>query len=238
MVFISIKMEIGGLQKITLIDYPGKIATTVFTIGCNLLCPFCYAPNLVLPGRIKNQSSIALADFFDFLEKKKGLLDGVVICGGEPTIHSDLPQFIQEIKKLGFCVKLDTNGFRPWILRDLIANKLIDYIAMDIKAPKEKYRFYSGTVNDIADIDKSIDLLRKGEVDYEFRTTVAPGILRADILNIVQWIKPAKSYFLQEVDLEKEMINPDIKDLSLIPREELQKIIVEIKTSFEHCQLR
>jgi len=231
-------MEIGGLQKTTLIDYPGKIATTVFVIGCNFRCPFCYSSELVLPEKIKNQPRISQADFFIFLKKKIGFLDGVVICGGEPTIHPDLPDFIRKIKKIGFLVKLDTNGFFPELLRELIERKLLDYVALDIKAPKEKYNFFTGKVNNIENIEKSINILKRGKIDYEFRTTVAPGLNKTDILEIVQWISPAKNYFLQEINLEKEIIDPDIKKLPLLSREELKKIISEIKFNFEFCQLR
>ena len=231
-------MEIGGLQKVTLIDYPGKIAATVFTIGCNFRCPWCYSSELVLPEKIKDQPRLSEADLFNFLREKRGLLDGVVICGGEPTIHQDLPDFVQKIKKLGFLVKLDTNGSHTEALRGLIEKELIDYVAMDVKAPKEKYSFYSGINCDTDEIERSIHLLKKGKVDYEFRTTVAPGLTKKDIFDIVRWIAPAKGYFLQEINLQKELIEPKIKKFPLISREELQKIISKIKSSFELCQLR
>jgi len=231
-------MLIGGLQKTTLLDYPGKIAATVFTIGCNFRCPWCYSSELVLPEKIKNQPRISEADFFNFLRKKRGLLDGVVICGGEPTIHQDLPDFVQKIKKLGFLVKLDTNGSNPKMVEQLVNKRLIDYIAMDVKAPKEKYSFYTGGRGNIVKIEKSINLLKKAKVDYEFRTTVAQGLSKTDILKIVQWITPAKGYFLQEINLEKGIINPEIRKLPLLSRKELQEIISEIKFNFSFCQLR
>src|SRR3989339_39398 len=125
-------MIIAGLQKTTLIDYPGKVACTVFLAGCNFRCPWCYSPELVLSEEIRKLSKISRKDFFKFLKSRKGLLDGVVICGGEPTINKDLPDFIKQIKKLGYLVKLDTNGSNPEILKKLIKQKLIDYVAMDV----------------------------------------------------------------------------------------------------------
>jgi len=128
-------MLLGGLQKTTLIDYMGKIAATVFLVGCNFRCPWCYSSELVLPEKIKNQPEISEKDFFEFLESRKGLLEGVVVCGGEPTINKDLPDFIKKIKKMGFLIKLDTNGSNPQMIKKLIDDELIDYVAMDIKAP-------------------------------------------------------------------------------------------------------
>lgn len=231
-------MLIGGLQKVTLIDYPGKIATTVFLLGCNFRCPFCYSPELVLPEKMKNQPTISFADFFNFLKQKRGLLEGVVICGGEPTIFQDLPEFAKQIKKLGFLVKLDTNGSSPEILEKLIEKRLLDYVALDIKGPKEKYDFFAGTKVNLPKIEKSINLLKNGEIDYEFRTTVAPGIAREDILKIVRWITPAKKYFLQEVRFEKEVIDENIKSLPCLKRKDIQKIVSKIRSKFQICQAR
>ena len=138
-------MKIGGLQKSTLIDYPGKIACTVFLIGCNFRCPWCYSSELVLPDKKEKQPIISEKDFFSFLGQRKDVLDGVVVCGGEPTINSDLSEFVRKIKKMGFKVKLDTNGSNPETIKDLINKKLIDYIAMDIKAPLESNFQFSMT---------------------------------------------------------------------------------------------
>jgi len=168
-------MKIGGLQKLTLIDYPGHLAATVFLIGCNFRCGFCYSSELVLPEKIKNQPVFPEKDFFSFLKQRKGLLEGVVICGGEPTINNDLPSFIKQIKKLGFLVKLDTNGSNPKMLKSLIDKKLLDYVAMDIKAPKEKYSQIAGIsgvlkTNIIKKVEKSIHILKESGINYEFRT--------------------------------------------------------------------
>src|SRR3989344_4958290 len=154
-------MLIGGLQKLTLIDFPGKVACTVFLSGCNFRCPFCYSPELVLPGQIKNRPGISEKEFFDFLKERKNLLEGIVICGGEPTSDKKLPVFLKKIKKMGFFVKLDTNGSNPEMLKKLIDKKLIDYVAMDIKGPKGKYSQIAGTKIDIEKIQKSINILKE-----------------------------------------------------------------------------
>lgn len=213
-------MKIGGLQKVTLIDFPGRISCTVFLSGCNYLCPWCHNPELVLSELIKKHSPISSKDFFQFLKERRKLLEGACIGGGEPTIHPDLPEFCQKIKKLGYQIKLDTNGSNPKMLKDLIERKLIDYIAVDIKAPKEKYSEaigFKGCINNylLDKIEKSIDILKDGKIDYEFRTTLIPNLLnREDILSIAQWIRPAKRYVLQNfragktISAEFERTNP------------------------------
>ncbi|MCK4781599.1 anaerobic ribonucleoside-triphosphate reductase activating protein [Candidatus Parcubacteria bacterium] len=233
-------MILGGFQKTTLIDYPGKIACTVFLTGCNFRCPFCYSIELVLPEKIKDQPKIAEDIFFDFLKQRKELLDGVVLCGGEPTIHKDLPQFCKKIKKLGYLIKLDTNGSNPEMLSELIDKKLINYVAMDIKAPlKNKYEKMAGVKVNMEDINKSVDILRQGKIDFEFRTTVAPGLEKQDILEIADWIGGEKvKYFLQEFNTQKQVLNPEILKLPILKKEEIEKIIAEIKPKFQTCQLR
>ena len=232
-------MEIGGLQKTTLIDYPGKVACTVFLIGCNFRCPFCYSSELVLPEKIELQPRVSEEDFFNFLKERKGLLEGVTICGGEPCVNKDLPTFCGKIKKLGYWVKLDTNGSNPAMLKGLIEKNLIDYVAMDIKAPIEKYGFYSGEKADIGDIQESIKILKEGKCDYEFRTTVAPGLKKEDILKIADWIGGKNiKYFLQEFNSQKEILNPEILSLPLLEKEEIEKIVKEIESGFQNCQLR
>jgi len=231
-------IEIGGLQKLTLIDYPGRLAATVFIIGCDFRCPFCYSPELVLPEKIKNQPRISEKDFFDFLKKRKGLLEGVVICGGEPTIHQKLPDFCEKIKKLRYLVKLDTNGSNPRMLKKLINEKLIDYVAMDIKAPKAKYSEAAGVKVNIKKIEESIDILKKGKIDCEFRTTVVPTIhKKEDILKIAQWIRSAKKYYLQNFRPEKT-INPKFEKIKPYPQEYLLEIQKAISPFFEICQVR
>ncbi len=211
-------MKIGGLQRFTLIDYPGKVACIVFLSGCNFKCSWCYSSELVLPDKIKKQPEIDQEEFFSFLKKRKGKIDGVVICGGEPTINSDLFDFVKKIKEEGFSVKLDTNGSSPEVLKNLIHSNLLDYIAMDIKGAikgeeeKRKYSEIVGTSIDIEKIKESIKIIMESGIDYEFRTTVIPDIHKEeDIEKIGEAIKGAKAYYLQnflpEKTIEEGFIN-------------------------------
>jgi len=231
-------MEIGGLQKLTLIDYPGRIAATIFLCGCNFRCPWCYSKELVLPGKIKNQPKIPEKEFFDFLKERKGLLEGVVICGGEPTINVKLPDFIKKIKKIGFTVKLDTNGSNPEMLEKLIDAHLLDYVAMDIKAPKEKYEKVVGVKVDVEKIQKSIDILKQDKVDYEFRSTIVPQVhTKEDVIEMAKWIKGAKRYYLQNFRPEKT-IDPKFEKIKPYSQEYLLQIQKAIAPFFEVCQVR
>ncbi len=232
-------MIIAGLQKLTLVDYPGKLACTVFLAGCNFRCPWCYNPELVLPEKIEKGFKMTKKDFFDFLKFRTNLLDGVVICGGEPTLNKDLPVFCKRIKKMGYLIKLDSNGSNPEMIKDLINEKLIDYVAMDIKAPKQKYKEATGSKIDIKQIQKSIDILKEGKVNYEFRTTMIPKLLgKEDIIEIVRWIGPAKKYFLQSFQGERDTINSDFKDINPCLKEYLFDIKKVISPFFEICDVR
>jgi len=237
-------MKIGGLQKLTLIDYPGKLACTVFLAGCDYRCPWCYNPELVLPEKIKEIKQIPEREFFKFLEERKELLEGVCIGGGEPTLNKDLPEFCQEIKKLGYSIKLDTNGSDPEMLKSLINKKLIDYVAMDLKAPQEKYKeaigFKKRSFPYLLDrINESIDILKEGKIDYEFRTTMIPKLLgKEDIIKIVQWIGPAKKYYLQNFKTGKDTIDPDFKKITPCLEEYLLEIQKAVAPFFEICQVR
>ncbi len=229
-------MKIGGLQKNTLIDYPGLIACTVFLSGCNLRCPWCYSSELVLPEKIEKQPEISKKEFFSFLKERKGLLEGVVVCGGEPTTNKELPSFLRSIKEMGFKTKLDSNGTNPSVLKDLIDKKLLDYIAMDVKLPKEKYQEVLGV--DPEKIDKSISILKEGKVDYEFRTTVVPGVLKKeDVVGIAQWIKRAKKYYIQNFRAEKT-IDPSFEEIEPYSTEYLKAIEDIVCPWFELCQIR
>ena len=232
-------MLIGGLQKLTLIDFPEKLGATVFLAGCNWRCPFCYNSELVLPEKIKKQQKISEKEFFDFLKEKKGLLEGVCVTGGEPTINKDLPKFIQKIKKMGFLVKLDTNGSHPKMLKELIDRKLIDYVAMDVKFPlRPKYYRVIGKKANLEKIKKSIEVIKNSGIDYEFRTTVVPGIhKKEDILQIAKDISPAKRYFLQNFRPEKT-IDPSFEKIKPYPQEFLLEIQKIISPFFEVCQVR
>lgn len=234
-------MIIAGLQKTTLIDYPGKIACIVFLAGCNFRCPWCYSAELVLPLKIAKQPRISEKDFLDFLRVRKGKLEGVVICGGEPTINKDLPQLIQKIKNLGYAVKLDTNGSNPQMLKDLADTKLIDYVAMDIKISPENivYRnlMQEGITTD--KIKQSVEFLKKGNIDFEFRTTVVPGVhKKEDFLEIAKWIggKDVK-YYLQNFRAEKT-IDPEFEKIVPYKDEWLKNVAEEIKQFFKECKAR
>ena len=189
-------MIFNGFQKMTLLDFPGRVACTLFAGGCNFRCPFCHNAGLVLGGVTESYSE---DEILDYLSKRKGLLDGVCITGGEPLLRPDLKEFIIKVRALGYAVKLDTNGSLPERLYELIEEGLIDYVAMDVKSSMVGYGRAVGIENfDTADIEKSIDLLLEDRVDYEFRTTVAHPLHSAeDIEALCQRIKGAKRYFIQ-----------------------------------------
>ncbi len=250
-------MEIGGLQKSTLIDYPGKVACTVFLIGCNFRCPWCYSSELVLPEKIKKHSRIFEKEFFSFLNQRKDVLEGVVVCGGEPTVSLKLLEFISKIKKIGLKVKLDTNGSNPEILEKLINEKLIDYVAMDIKAPLElnfqfsisnsqtnskyqasKYETATGVKVDLGKIKKSVQIIKNSGIDYEFRITVVPGIhTKKNLFQIAKEISPAKKFYLQSFRPEKTL-NPEFEKIKPYSEEFLSEIKKEISKFFEICEIR
>lgn len=236
-------IKIGGLQKLTLIDFPGRLAATVFLSGCNFRCPFCFSSELVMPAKIKLQPKISQKSFFTFLKKRKGLLEGVVICGGEPTINKNLPQFIKKIKKAGYLIKLDTNGSNFPALKSLIEKKLLDYVAMDIKGPKEKYGEITGmgrawSNRKLNNIEKSINFIKSSNIDFEFRTTIVPNLLqKEDILAIAHWIKPAPKYFLQNFR-PKKTIDPEFEKIKPYPQNHLLEIQKAVSPFFETCQVR
>lgn len=189
-------MVISGFQKMTLLDFPGKVACTIFTGGCNFRCPFCHNALLVTEDF---KADFTEDEILSFLEKRKGLLDGVCITGGEPLLQPDIADFIRKIKEMGYAVKLDTNGSFPGKLKALVADGLIDYVAMDIKNSIEKYAVTAGSNESIVpEIEESINFLLSGAVDYEFRTTVVKEFHAvSDIAAASQRIKGAKRYFLQ-----------------------------------------
>jgi len=189
--------DIKGLEKASLIDYPGKVSAVVFLAGCNFRCPFCQNRDLVLtPEKIP---SIPEKEILGFLEERKKWLDGVVVTGGEPTIWKDLPEFLRKIKELGYPVKLDTNGVNPKMLRELVERKLVDYIAMDIKGPLEKYEKFSGAEADKQKIRESIKLIINSGIGHEFRSTVLPAIhTKEDVEEMARMVKGGKKFYLQQ----------------------------------------
>lgn len=191
-------MLISGLQKLTLLDYPGTVACTVFTGGCNFRCPFCHNAALVLPelmGQDTDEEQVLA-----FLKRRQGVLDGVAITGGEPLLHKDIGIFLEKVRALGYKIKLDTNGSFPDRLQELISAGLVDRVAMDIKNAPELYAKTVGLPSlDLAPIERSKELLLRGDVDYEFRTTVVKGLhTRESIIGAAKWIAGAKEYYLQQ----------------------------------------
>ena len=188
-------MRIAGMQKVTLLDYPGKIACTVFLAGCNMRCPFCHNSELVLGSGL----NMPTEEVLDFLNTRRGKLEGVCVTGGEPTIHEELPVLLRTIQGVGFSVKLDTNGTNPQMLRRLVEDGLVDYLAMDIKNAPECYAQSCGGVDYLKQVRESAAFLLEGKVDYEFRTTVcSPLHGLEEIEKIGQWLTGAKRYYLQQ----------------------------------------
>ncbi|MDP2709167.1 MAG: anaerobic ribonucleoside-triphosphate reductase activating protein [bacterium] len=217
-------MIIGGLQKFSLLDYPGCVSAIIFTQGCNFRCQFCYNPMLVWPITVgkskyaqateqqKDHPKIIEDDLFVFLHSRVGKLDAVVITGGEPCLQKDLPEFIKKIKKLGFLVKLDTNGSYPETLAKLIKEKLIDYVAMDLKAPGKKYGEVTGIKANFDKVKKSVKIIIQSGLPYEFRTTVVPGLLsKDDIAGIGKIIGGADKWYLQGFKSVDDLVNQNLK---------------------------
>jgi pyruvate formate lyase activating enzyme len=225
-------MLLGGLQKLTLIDYPGKVAATVFTIGCNFRCPFCHNPELVFPDLGGSTGSISEKEFFDFLKKRQGKIEGVCITGGEPTIQKDILDFMENIKKMGFLVKLDSNGTRPDILRKAFRDNLVDFVAMDIKNCLEKYNQTNGTETDLERIKLSVDLIKNSGKGYEFRTTVVPGLhVLDDFDKIGMWLEGAESYALQKFENnDGKILDPNLGEKI---KNEIELDLKEIKKNIE-----
>lgn len=228
-------MNIGGLQKTSLMDYPDTICAIIWTVGCNFRCPFCYNKDIVL-GKVEN---ILEKDIFSFLKKRKGMLEGLVISGGEPLMQKDIVNFTEKVKELGYNIKIDTNGMYPEKLKELIDKKLVDYVAMDIKAPKGKYDKLSGIKTDVKKIEKSIELIKNSAPDYEFKTTFVPGILSPDdILSIAKWLKDSKKYYLQQFRSDVPLISPDLENMLPYSKEDMFDILEKIKTYFKICNVR
>ena len=228
-------MEIEGLQKLTLLDFPGRVACTVFTPGCNFRCPFCQNASLVIDAPVKGAEDIE--EFFSFLSKRKGILDGVAITGGEPLLQKGIGEFISRIREMGFQVKLDTNGSFPEILKDLINRGLVDYVAVDIKNSRRKYPLTSGcSGQQLAKVEQTVELLKSGVVDYEFRTTVVSQFHElADFTEIGEWISGARRYFLQKFEDSGEIIQDG---LSAVSKEEMERFAEAVRPYVSEVSLR
>lgn len=215
-------MHISGLQKTTLLDFPGKVACTVFLAGCNLRCPFCHNASLVTSTPEEAMEEDA---FFAFLKKRRGILDGVCVTGGEPTLRPDLPAFIRKIKDLGYAVKLDTNGTNPKMLEALLPE--LDYVAMDIKASPDRYAAVCGGIDRLEAVRESVRLLKEGHTPYEFRTTcVHPFHDPADMTAIGKWLEGANQYYLQSFVDSGDLVGGGVWGLSKEEMEALRDAVL------------
>ncbi len=227
-------MIIGGIQWTTLLDYPDRVAATLFTAGCNLRCGFCHNPELVLPERVAQIGKPLTETFVDELTKRRGFLDAIVISGGEPTIQPDLLALMRQIKALGYLVKLDTNGLRPDVLADVLAGDLVDYVAMDIKAPQDDYAQLVGVPIDFRLIEQSVRLIQQQAPDYEFRTTVAPGLTQGQLLQIGDWLRGSKAYWLQLFrTTDKPLVSDACGDRPAMSKNDLEATWQTLRDRFE-----
>lgn len=231
-------MRITGIQKLTLLDYPGAVACTLFTGGCNFRCPFCHNALLVDPKRVISEGELPMADVMAFLKKRVGVLDGVAITGGEPLLHSDMPEFLRQIKALGYKIKLDTNGSNPELLRQILDEKLVDRVAMDIKNSPRLYAETTGRSDvDIAAIGRSKDMLLGGETEYEFRTTVVKGLhTRQSLLEAAEWIKGAKEYYLQQFKDSGDLLKGE--GLGAFDEKEMRELCEAVKEIIPAAKVR
>ena len=230
-------MLISGLQKLTLLDFPGTVSCTVFTAGCNFRCPFCHNASLVLPDRLQGDPN-GVDTVLDFLRKRQGLLEGVAVTGGEPLLHADMADFLRKIRELGYRIKLDTNGSFPDRLRELIEEGLVDRVAMDIKNDPALYARTAGLrALDLSAIERSKNLLLEGRIDYEFRTTVVKGLhTRESLLEAARWIEGAKEYYLQQYKDSGNLIRPE--GLGAFSNEEMHALCEAVAEILPTVQLR
>ena len=229
-------MLISGLQKTTLLDYPGCVACTVFTGGCNFRCPFCHNSSLVVPERVER--GMDEEEVLSFLKKRVGVLDGVAITGGEPLLHKDMPEFLGKIKALGYKIKLDSNGSFPDLLEEIVKAGLVDRVAMDIKNSPELYGKTVGLESfDIKNVERSKNFLLEGRVEYEFRTTAVKGLHTTEsIRNAAKWIEGAKEYYLQQFKDSGDVLN--LGGLSAFNEEEMKELKLAAAEFVPHVQLR
>ncbi|WP_333647095.1 anaerobic ribonucleoside-triphosphate reductase activating protein [Lacrimispora sp.] len=227
-------MKICGLQKTTLLDFPGHVAATVFLDRCNFRCPFCHNSGL-LDGEA--EALFSQEEVLDFFKKRKGILEGVCITGGEPTLAADLEPFIREIRRLGYLVKLDTNGYRPEVLKNLVLSGLLDYVAMDIKAGRDNYSKAAGKEGlKIENIEESVSFLMSGRVPYEFRTTAVKGIHDlGDFSDIGRWLAGSSPYYLQNFEDSGQVLCPGFRSFS---REELKEFLDVLRPFLPDAVLR
>jgi len=233
-------VKIAGLQRVTLIDYPGKVAATVFLAGCNLRCPYCHNRWMIDASEVTEIMSVA--DFLGWLETRRGLLDGVCVCGGEPTVSSDLPDLLRAIKDQGFLVKLDTNGTLPQRLGPMLDAGLIDYVAMDIKAPlDERYAQMTGVpILSPEPVRRSMELLASWGGAYELRTTAAPGLDEDDLLEIaatVAAVEPPPPWYVQAFE-PSDGVLPEVREAEHLSSEALEALLPQLRVTMPRAELR
>ena len=227
-------MIISGMQKLTLVDYPGHTACLIFTQGCNFRCPFCHNRDLVIGT--DNSNKIDEQVLFDYLDKRKGLIDGVCISGGEPLLQKDIKLFIKKIREKGYKIKLDTNGSKPEVLQDLIESNLVDYVAMDVKNIFSKYDETIGCKSNLEDIKKSISILKSSNIDYEFRTTIAKELHSLeDIRGILEYLGNDVKYYLQNYNECETVLK---KGLSSFSDDELLEIKQNLEINYPNVIIR
>jgi pyruvate formate lyase activating enzyme len=225
-----------GLQRLSLIDYPGKLCATAFTAGCNFRCPYCYNVDIVLNHQ--GMETMPEGEVLNFLYQRKGFLDGLCVGGGEPTLHNELYTFLYKVKSVGYLVKLDTNGSKPKRLNKLMEERVVDYVAMDVKAPLRRYPEVVRYKVDIEAVAKSIKLLRRGSVDHEFRTTVVPGLLDGDdIEEISQTLAGSKRYVIQQFRPGRTLCQ-EFGEAKPYSENELRQFRDRVAPYFAECKLR
>lgn len=228
---------IGGVQKTSLLDYPDKISAIVFTQGCNFRCGYCHNPVLLQKNSEKDIYNVDV--FFEFLERRRGKLDGIVITGGEPTLQKDLKTFIKKIKEMDYLVKLDTNGTNPNVIEELINENLIDYIAMDIKAPLDKYSTITNSDVNTEKIQRSIKLILNSNIDYEFRTTILSSQLTInDFEKIAKMLKGAKKYYLQKFNAKNPIYDETLSNEQTFTDTQFKKVIEILKYTIPFVEIR
>ena len=237
---MAIDVDIRGVLRTSMLDFPGKLACVVFTNKCNFRCPFCYNTELAL-GK-PSEPRIPVEEFISFLESRRKWLQGVAITGGEPTLHKGLPEFCAKIKEFGFDVKVDSNGYNPEMLEALFSQNLVDYVAMDIKAPKGNYSKAAGVKVDIGKIEQSIAMIKEQAPEYEFRTTIIPELIgEKEILSISKWLskgsKP-KRFFLQQFKNDSRMIDRKLEGKAPLSPDKLKAMAESVKPFFEEVGVR
>jgi len=231
-------MKIGGLQPVTILDYPQKVAAILFTAGCNMRCPFCHNPDLVIPENIEKSHLLDESELLIYLQKRKKYLDGLVITGGEPTMQSDIIDFCRKAHEMGYAIKLDTNGLMPEVLEKLLEEKLLDYLAMDLKGPVDKYEKFCGIKADCDKINKSIKIVKDSGLPYEFRSTLVKGLHdRDDVAEMAKVIKGAKLYYLQNFNFQDRLVDGNFLGKSNTTKE--MENFAKIAQEFvKNCKIR